>query len=660
MRDMKWFGDQLPADGSATLRRHDLGVVHGSGSGGRGRATSCRRSRRRDISHEGFPFARCRWIEIGPVRVLASRISYVGELGWELYAPMEQGARDVGRALGGGPAARHGPVRDRRLRDDRPDREGLPALRRRARVGVQRRRGRDAAADGEGLRLRRQGGAPAPPRGGAGGDPLHADDRRPDLVVGREALPDRPRADPDARTASAIVDAHGPRVVRDERRLGAVGREARADGVPAAGARRRGQQAAGPVHGRALSGHGRGRRLAVAVRSREHAGADARWTSSSASSASPRRARGSRSRPTSSRSTRRTSGFTISPHEECAVEEAMRIGERRRPCSTLGPAAAVEQLQNALAMGIGRPCCSRPTATTGGRRRRRRRSRTRCAGAAFDLLLFGNESADNGNYQVAIRVAAALGLPWVTGIKGDRDRRRRRARAARGGRRLGGLRAAAAGGGGRARGNQPAALPVAARPAAREEGGDRARSRRSGARTGSRRCGSWCRRRRRRRSRSSATGRARAARRGAAARARAGGVVNLVFVEPGQEELSLPGGRGRAAARRAGRGGHVRRFRGVRAGGVGAGDRRGGGGRVGRAGRGDRPRLGAARVRGGEARRAAGGELRGGRARRSAHGHAPALGRKPARGGARLRAGQVPDGDAARVRRRVGARSASS
>ena len=32
-------------------------------------------------------------IEVGPLRVLASRISYVGDLGWELYVPMEQGAR---------------------------------------------------------------------------------------------------------------------------------------------------------------------------------------------------------------------------------------------------------------------------------------------------------------------------------------------------------------------------------------------------------------------------------------------------------------------------------------------------------------------------------------------------------------------------------------
>src|SRR5207245_10084900 len=49
-------------------------------------------------------------------------------------------------------------------------------------------------------------------------------------------------------------------------------------------------------------------------------------------------------------------GFTISPHEECAVEEALRIVETHGGSTTvltLGPAAAAEQLQNALAMGIG-------------------------------------------------------------------------------------------------------------------------------------------------------------------------------------------------------------------------------------------------------------------------------------------------------------------
>jgi glycine cleavage system aminomethyltransferase T len=46
-----------------------------------------------DVSNEGFPFGTCRFIDIGPVRALASRISYVGELGWEIYVPFEQGAR---------------------------------------------------------------------------------------------------------------------------------------------------------------------------------------------------------------------------------------------------------------------------------------------------------------------------------------------------------------------------------------------------------------------------------------------------------------------------------------------------------------------------------------------------------------------------------------
>ncbi len=46
-----------------------------------------------DLSHTGFAFATCREVEIGGVTVLASRISYVGELGWELHVTTEQGAR---------------------------------------------------------------------------------------------------------------------------------------------------------------------------------------------------------------------------------------------------------------------------------------------------------------------------------------------------------------------------------------------------------------------------------------------------------------------------------------------------------------------------------------------------------------------------------------
>ena len=50
-------------------------------------------------------------------------------------------------------------------------------------------------------------------------------------------------------------------------------------------------------------------------------------------------------------------GFTISPHEECAVEEAVRIVEAQGGSSvvlTLGPAEAEEQLRDAMAIGVDR------------------------------------------------------------------------------------------------------------------------------------------------------------------------------------------------------------------------------------------------------------------------------------------------------------------
>jgi glycine cleavage system aminomethyltransferase T len=91
MRDKKWFVDHLPADGSAQLfdatsALYTLGIW-----GPRARDVLAAAAPREDVSNEGFPFGTCRVLEIGKVRALASRISYVGELGWEIYVPMEQG-----------------------------------------------------------------------------------------------------------------------------------------------------------------------------------------------------------------------------------------------------------------------------------------------------------------------------------------------------------------------------------------------------------------------------------------------------------------------------------------------------------------------------------------------------------------------------------------
>ena len=119
-------------------------------------------------------------------------------------------------------------------------------------------------------------------------------------------------------------------------------------------------------------------------------------------------------------------GFTIGPHEECAMEEAVRLVEAHGGESvvlTLGPAEAEEQLRDCMAIGADRGILLKTDGWSGTRRRRLARSSTRSRGEEpFDLILFGNESADAGDYQVGIRVAYALGLPVVTGLKGSPSR----------------------------------------------------------------------------------------------------------------------------------------------------------------------------------------------------------------------------------------------
>ena len=122
----------------------------------------------------------------------------------------------------------------------------------------------------------------------------------------------------------------------------------------------------------------------------------------------------------------RLSGFTISPHEECAVEEAVQITERLGgtvSVITLGPAVAADQLREALALGAKRAVLLEtdgrewgPIATASAIVAEVRRHAA--GGPGYDLLLCGNEAADTGDYQVGIRVACALGWPCVTGIKG--------------------------------------------------------------------------------------------------------------------------------------------------------------------------------------------------------------------------------------------------
>jgi glycine cleavage system aminomethyltransferase T/glycine/D-amino acid oxidase-like deaminating enzyme len=90
--DRKWVADHGPEDGSVQVVDHSSAWCTLGVWGPRARDL-LEDMTRDDVSNAGFPFATCRPIDVGTVRVLASRISYVGELGWELYCPMEQGAR---------------------------------------------------------------------------------------------------------------------------------------------------------------------------------------------------------------------------------------------------------------------------------------------------------------------------------------------------------------------------------------------------------------------------------------------------------------------------------------------------------------------------------------------------------------------------------------
>jgi len=118
-------------------------------------------------------------------------------------------------------------------------------------------------------------------------------------------------------------------------------------------------------------------------------------------------------------------GFTMSPHEECAIEEAVQIVERHGGVAavlTVGPPEAQDQLRYAVSLGVE---AAMLVPTDGGDWDPQRTARALVAaighaeaeGGPFDLILFGNESADSGGFQVGVRVARALERPVVNGIK---------------------------------------------------------------------------------------------------------------------------------------------------------------------------------------------------------------------------------------------------
>jgi electron transfer flavoprotein beta subunit len=116
----------------------------------------------------------------------------------------------------------------------------------------------------------------------------------------------------------------------------------------------------------------------------------------------------------------RMSGFTISPHEECAVEEAVRLVSAfggSVTVVTLGPAEAEEQLRFCLSLGASKAVLLETDGTELGPIATAAALASVASSAAYDLVLLGNEASDTGDYQVGIRLAHLLGRPVATGIK---------------------------------------------------------------------------------------------------------------------------------------------------------------------------------------------------------------------------------------------------
>ncbi len=90
--DLSWLSLHMPEEGSITIE--DVTSAYACiGLWGPKARTILQKVTRDDVSNEAFPYMTARFITVGDVPVLACRVTYVGELGWEFYCPMEYGLR---------------------------------------------------------------------------------------------------------------------------------------------------------------------------------------------------------------------------------------------------------------------------------------------------------------------------------------------------------------------------------------------------------------------------------------------------------------------------------------------------------------------------------------------------------------------------------------
>ena len=267
MADRTWLADHLPDDGSAQLADVTSGWTTLGLWGPRARDILGELTAD-DVSHDGFPFATCGELDVGPLRVLASRISYVGDLGWELYVPIEQGARlwdlvwEAGEPHGLVPAGIGVYGTTGRLEKCyRAYGAELESEYTAVEAGMAGPRVKDVDFVGRDAHLRQREEEPA-----ALLCTLTVDDHTSSAGVKRYPQGREPVL---TRDGSRARRREGPPLVRHERGRRAIRRKARPPRVSPARARRRRRRARRRVPRRALPGLRRRRRLDTALRPRE-------------------------------------------------------------------------------------------------------------------------------------------------------------------------------------------------------------------------------------------------------------------------------------------------------------------------------------------------------------------------------------------------------
>ena len=350
-RDKHWFRRHLPEDGSVHMA--DFTSAYTTiGVWGPEARNLVQSITDHDLSNEAFPYGTTQAVDFGSINARLFRISYVGELGWEVYVPTEAGrpmwdrlweaGQDLGVvAVGAGVYGTTGRLeKGYRLMGAELESEYNPVE-----AGLARPRVKEHDFIGKEAYLAAREEEPAA---------ILCTLTVEDHVSPRDGIKRYPTGREPITTPRRRADhrPQGPALVCDHRRRRALGRQVSVDGLSAAGACGGGQRPGGDVHERALSGEGGGGRLDAALRPRRPADEELRILVCVKRVPAP----GARIVLTDDQQAidARHLPFTVSPHEECAVEEAVRIKEKHDGSvvvMTLGPAEAEEQLRYAVSVG---------------------------------------------------------------------------------------------------------------------------------------------------------------------------------------------------------------------------------------------------------------------------------------------------------------------